>query len=283
MNLISNHHILVFQTSNNPCDWNKGMQKVLPNNPHLDVTTANEQFHDEIANVYDDHNKGVFNEKNQAHIISVLKSLKDEENSGILLDVGCGTGNILKNAKPHFKEIYGIDISSKMMEYAKQFTSNIVKHDINTPFPFNKNNFDVITCYSLLHHLYDPGVCLKNVYDSLKEGGYLYSDHDPNFFFVKRFNWWKKIRKVFLNKELSKSVDTRVDELEAKAEYHNTFSPGLNPEKLVKILYGIGFKEVKLVYRFPPTPDKFTKCLIFLNKLAPSKTYKCYFSIIARK
>ena len=52
------------------------MQKVLPNNPHLDVTTANEQFHDEIANVYDDHNKGVFNEKNQSTKEKCIKNLE---------------------------------------------------------------------------------------------------------------------------------------------------------------------------------------------------------------
>ena len=45
--------------------------------------------------------------------------------------------------------------------------------------------FDVVVCYSTLHHLYDLKVAVNEMGRVTNKGGTVYIDNDPNYFFYK--------------------------------------------------------------------------------------------------
>ena len=75
--------------------------------------------------------------------------------TGKILDLGCGSG---RNFVPlPDQEIYATDISSKMIEIARQTAKerkvNLVEAKVTTASeqPFNDNTFDHILCHAVIH------------------------------------------------------------------------------------------------------------------------------------
>ena len=104
-----------------------------------------------------------------------------------VLDVGCGTGALLKQmANTCEIEGYGIDVEEQMVLVAKKQCPSMsisVASSENTPFA--DNTFDVITACMAYHHFSDQKGFAKEAARILKENGRLYIA-DPNFPFVIR-------------------------------------------------------------------------------------------------
>ena len=91
------------------------------------------------------------------------------------LDLGCGTGEMLKLIlqEDTHKELCGIDLSEKMLAAAKSKLPEQVKlilGDSESP-PFSDNAFDVLHCNDSFHHYPAPQNVLREVYRVLKPGG----------------------------------------------------------------------------------------------------------------
>lgn len=71
-----------------------------------------------------------------------------------VLDIGCGSGDLLKRMSKYFGECYGIDASKTMIEIAKQKSSdfNLTIADANT-LPYPDNYFDYVISHTAFHHL----------------------------------------------------------------------------------------------------------------------------------
>ena len=110
----------------------------------------------------------------------------------------------------------------------------------------------------------------------LRLGGYLYTDHDPNYYFHRIFRLYLVLRKV------------NVHSPGAIAEYHQ-FRGGLNPDRLAELLYRVGFRDVKITYRVSENPELtfFAKAVLrifnLITKVLPIKTFYSHFFIIAQK
>jgi len=98
---------------------------------------------------------------------------KDGRSSDKVLDVGCGTG-FVSQLYPNF-DITGVDISDGMLE---RNPYKWVKGSAEA-IPFPDNHFDFVVCRSLLHHLDDPRVGLREMRRVLKPGGH-WVCWDPN-------------------------------------------------------------------------------------------------------
>lgn len=92
-----------------------------------------------------------------------------------ILDLGCGTGKLLKmvmDLEPNIKA-YGIDISENMLHLAKsqlQNTAELVLGDAEH-LPYEKNKFDAIYCNDSFHHYPAPREVVSEVSRVLKPGG----------------------------------------------------------------------------------------------------------------
>ena len=91
------------------------------------------------------------------------------------LDLGCGTGEMLKlilQKDPH-KELCGIDLSEEMLAVAKSKLPEQVKLLLGDSevLPFPDNAFDVVYCNDSFHHYPAPQNVLREVNRVLKPGG----------------------------------------------------------------------------------------------------------------
>lgn len=96
-----------------------------------------------------------------------------------LLDIGCGLGSFLKEAKKSGYITSGNDISV----YAK----NKIEEDLKILFYLGpaqkvlpKQSFNIITAWDVLEHVFDINRMLKSIYQSLNEGGFLFLT-TPNY------------------------------------------------------------------------------------------------------
>ncbi len=112
-----------------------------------------------------------------------------------LLDIGCGTGFVLKKVNSCFSLRVGIDISFQVLKHAQKYTHHICNAD-NDFLPFKDNQFDAVTCLAVLHHMPNHEQLIKEIFRVLKPGGVFYSDHDLDI----RFNRIFKIPLYFFRK-----------------------------------------------------------------------------------
>ena len=91
------------------------------------------------------------------------------------LDLGCGTGEMLKLIlqEDTHKELCVIDLSEKMLAVAKSKLPEQVKLILgdSESLPFSDNAFDVVYCNDSFHHYPAPQNVLREVYRVLKPGG----------------------------------------------------------------------------------------------------------------
>ncbi len=91
-----------------------------------------------------------------------------------LLDLGCDRGDItLKlGRKLRTKQLYGVEVVPERILEAKKNGVQVKNFDLNAPFKYEKNTFDVIFSNQVIEHLSDTDNFLSEIYRILKPGGY---------------------------------------------------------------------------------------------------------------
>jgi 2-polyprenyl-3-methyl-5-hydroxy-6-metoxy-1,4-benzoquinol methylase len=117
----------------------------------------------------------------QVHTRNVENARKYLHTTDLVLDFGCATGEKALELAGHVKKIYGIDISSKMVAAAKRKAAERKIQNIDfvqaTIFDgrLEKESFDVILAFGILHLLKDLPQSIRRIYDLLKPGGWFVS------------------------------------------------------------------------------------------------------------
>jgi ubiquinone/menaquinone biosynthesis C-methylase UbiE len=227
------------------------------------VLQANIDLHTKLANVYRE-TEPHYRPENRDRVENILMQLAITAGNESLLDIGCGMGFVIDIAKLHFRRIVGIDITEAMLE---KVNSESKTCDISVQvaeiehLPFAKEEFNVVTAYAVIHHLYELKPAFTEVYRVLKPGGIFYTDTDPNYYF------WAAIRSLPEGQEFSPIVQREYDavrhkesELEEKfgippemlsmAETLKHDSGGFKAEELKILLQNIGFSQVKVFYEW---------------------------------
>ena len=93
---------------------------------------------------------------------------------GRLLDIGCGFGYLLSEAKRGGWEVYGVEISEKVLNYVKRRGEelNIFWGPLSEA-KFEDGYFDLITMFDVIEHLSDPDSVINNVSKLLRKDGLL--------------------------------------------------------------------------------------------------------------
>lgn len=124
------------------------------------------------AEVYDEDGDGKFVAPMYDEIINRIMCLNPKK----LLDIGCGTGNVLMRINMNEDlSLYGLDISEKMIETAKKNLGNKAELKVGDSeyLPWEDNSFDVIVCNASFHHYPDPEKVLLEMKRVLKKNGTL--------------------------------------------------------------------------------------------------------------
>jgi len=127
------------------------------------------KFDKDAAN-YNQTSDGKFCRRVYPAIIDTL----NQTNAASILDVGCGTGNILAQIQGE-KALFGIDLSTQMIEVAKQKlgkNATVVVGDAEK-LPWSDNMFDTVCCTFSFHHYPNPLNVLNEIQRVLKPDGHL--------------------------------------------------------------------------------------------------------------
>jgi len=142
------------------------------------------------------------------HILSLL----GPANSRKMLDVGCGSGTFLSDARDAGWTMSGMEINPEFPAFCrKELGIEDVKVGLVSDPPFPEASFDAVTMLDVLEHMYDPVLSVTQCARLLKPGGLLV---------VKSPNGRMQLRK-----ELVKKILGRSDGCVANIGHLNQFSP----------------------------------------------------------
>lgn len=163
----------------------------------------------------------------------------------VVVDIGCGPGNIFATLQQKPKLLIGIDVAGKSLELAKQFGYLPILADA-THLPFKSGFADVVTLNAALHHTEDMEAILKEASRLVKPGGLLITDHDPqhsawNYKGIAKMLWNLRL-KVYkiMGRGFHKTDDQQSWGL--ACEIHHKPGHGVSEEMFNKVLRPAGFK-----------------------------------------
>lgn len=101
-----------------------------------------------------------------------------------LIDVGCGDGYFLEEAKKRGWNVYGTEVTDDAIEVCERKGIKMYKGTLQAS-RFNRNYFDVVTCFEVIEHINNPIQELTSFYEILRDGGMVYIT-TPNFNSISR-------------------------------------------------------------------------------------------------
>jgi SAM-dependent methyltransferase len=120
--------------------------------------------------------------------------------SGLVIDVGCGGGNMAKAIKRERPEldVAGVDVSKSAIEWAGREPGG-VDFRLAEPqgLPYESERASVVTMFDVLEHVDDPSVALREIARVLKPGGLFYlavplEDQPWTIYrLIRAGRWWR--------------------------------------------------------------------------------------------
>lgn len=134
------------------------------------------------------YNKSIFTYDDQVPFLNTtyLNYLNKLSNFGMkrgrILDIGCGNGFFLDQAKKSgFEEVYGIEPSIDAIKKANPSTAKTITHGMFKKGVFRENFFDVVTIFQTLDHVVDPNSMIEEAKRILKPNGLILAlNHDSD-------------------------------------------------------------------------------------------------------
>lgn len=224
------------------------------------VIAANIEVHSRLAAIYE-KTEPHFRPENVRFVEGRLRELAARTQAKRMLDLGCGTGFVIRIARQFVPEIHGVDVTPAMLAQVDRSgpaTIHLHQHDTGT-FPAEPGAFDLVTAYSFLHHLYDVAPTLRTAARALRSGGCFYADLDPNYYF------WQQVESLDRNGQYAPVVRREIEAVAHKdeemqrtygidanvfshAEYGKDFLGGFREEVLSEQLREAGFAQVDFHY-----------------------------------
>lgn len=125
------------------------------------------------AETYDTDKNGKHAREQYPYVLKKISQM----NFRSVLDVGCGTGEVLKSISEEYPDVrlYGIDISEEMLKQAKAKLNRkaVLSAGDADHIPFTNNEFDLIVCTDSFHHYPNPQQAVDEFYRMLKTGKFL--------------------------------------------------------------------------------------------------------------
>jgi 2-polyprenyl-3-methyl-5-hydroxy-6-metoxy-1,4-benzoquinol methylase len=115
----------------------------------------------------------------------VLDSFEPYRKTNKILDIGCGVGFMLEQAKKRGWDVYGTEYTEKAIEICEAKGIKMSKGKLD-PAWFENESFDVITSLEVIEHINNPIEEVGHFRNLLRKGGLLYFT-TPNFNAIERF------------------------------------------------------------------------------------------------
>ena len=131
----------------------------------------------------------------------ILDSFEPYRKTNKLIDVGCGIGYFLEEAKKRGWEVYGTEFTDEAIEICSKKGIKMNKGILN-PDNYESQEFDVITSFEVIEHINNPQEELANFFKILRKGGLVYCT-TPNFNSLLRYRLKEKYNVLCYPEHLS--------------------------------------------------------------------------------
>jgi SAM-dependent methyltransferase len=162
-------------------EYEQGIPLLLPK-PLLDSSEARQHaLYTEVAHEYDD----VFPRHVAEHYIEKRTGLIKDllPMGGLVLDVGCGTGQLGAAIAGEGYDVFGVDLAPSMIGKARQRGLAGTFAAVTTALPFPADTFDLALTVATLHHLETPqrvATTVGQMARVVRRGGFVVLwDHNP--------------------------------------------------------------------------------------------------------
>ena len=103
-----------------------------------------------------------------------IAAFSNGENPIKVLDIGCGLGHFLLEARQYGWETHGTEINKSAVKYLEKYPQlNVQIGNTEEQMNFPDKYFDVITMFGIIEHLVNPIDAIRECYRLLKPGGVL--------------------------------------------------------------------------------------------------------------
>lgn len=144
---------------------------IMESNKNIFKENSKNNYNKQAA-IYDERGDGKFVAPMYGEIIGRILNERPKK----ILDVGCGTGNVLKRLKTYEElSLYGLDISENMIKTAGESLGKRAELKIGDSecIPWGSDFFDVVVCNASFHHYPNPEKVLLEMKRVLKNNGTL--------------------------------------------------------------------------------------------------------------
>ena len=218
-------------------------------------------YYDEFSKIYEAKRDRGYHKMIDNLEVSILSKYLNK--TDIVLEVGCGTGLLLKEVDKLVSKAIGIDLSDKMLEKAKERGLEVYQAEASN-LPFGDNYFDVVYSYKVLAHIEAVEKTLQEINRVLKPGGFAVLE------FYNRNSLRTLLKKIKPKNIISgsitdESVYTRYDTLK-EIRYYLPKSLKIKAVKGIRIITPAFF-----VYNIPVVKDIFYNSEFLLKDTVFSK------------
>ncbi|MCP4220185.1 MAG: metalloregulator ArsR/SmtB family transcription factor, partial [bacterium] len=127
------------------------------------------RFFDTIAEDWEKLKREIFGEVDLNHMI-----LEAADKSETIVDLGCGTGDLLADLKPKAQQLIGVEKSPRMLETARARFADDTKIRLRMGelehLPLREGEANLAVINMVLHHLREPAKAIREVHRILKAG-----------------------------------------------------------------------------------------------------------------
>lgn len=191
-----------------------------------------------VAHEYDD----VFPRHVAEHYIDKRTGLVKQllPMGGLVLDVGCGTGQLAAAIAVEGYDVFGVDLSASMVAKARVRGLIGTYAGVTTALPFAENSFDLALTVATLHHLETPervAATVREMGRVVKRGGFVVLwDHNPSN------PYWpilmKRVPQDSGDERLVPREELLADVRASGLRIHKVLRSGFTPDFLPKALAG---------------------------------------------
>ena len=142
---------------------------------------------EELFNVYNGYSRNDYlspiTVKRYNELLDKFEKYRETNN---ILDIGCGIGYFLEQAKKRGWNVYGTEFTDEAVQICKSKGITTLQGDIlSVKLPENIK-FDIITSFEVIEHINNPHEEIKEYKRLLRQGGIFYVT-TPNFNSLSRF------------------------------------------------------------------------------------------------